>query len=133
MCALLGGRAAEAIALHSVSTGAHDDLQRVTDIAYKIVASFGMTEAVGSINVSSPKPEEGRRPYSNDLSELIDVEAQRIVAEAYRRAESVLRANETKLQALAAKLLERETLDYAAIEAVLGPRPAQAAVPGRLM
>ena len=88
MCALLAGRAAESVGLHSVSTGAHDDLQRVTSIAYQIVAKFGMsdkaclveravpvtTPQVGSINVHVPQPDEGRRAFSNSLAELIDAE-----------------------------------------------------------
>lgn len=123
MCALLGGRAAEALALRSISTGAKDDLQKVTRIAYQMVASFGMSTKVGPINLTIPNPEEGRRAFSNNLSEMVDKEVHALVAAATVRAEHLVVKHMDKLELLAQRLLEKETITHDDILAVLGPRP----------
>jgi cell division protease FtsH len=115
----LGGRAAEEIVYGSVTTGAESDLQQVTQIARSMVGRWGMSEAIGLVTVISDEPQyPGTDPASEETRELIDREVRRIVDECYVRAVDQLRENRERLDGLATKLLERETLDQdAAYEA----------------
>ncbi|MET0602548.1 MAG: ATP-dependent zinc metalloprotease FtsH [Baekduia sp.] len=115
----LGGRAAEEIVYGSVTTGAESDLQQVTQIARSMVGRWGMSDAIGLVTVISDEPQyPGTDPASEETRELIDREVRRIVDECYVRAVDQLRENRERLDGLAAKLLERETLDQdAAYEA----------------
>merc|ERR1712098_654790 len=122
----LGGRAAEALVFNSITTGAKNDLEKVTQLAYSQVRDFGFSPLVG--NVSLPHTDDnmyGQRPYSDHLANTMDMEARRIVAEAYRKAENVLQENKDKLSKLAEALLERETLTYEEVEKLWGPPPYQ--------
>ncbi|XP_052582956.1 paraplegin isoform X2 [Peromyscus californicus insignis] len=126
MCMALGGRAAEAISFSRVTSGAQDDLRKVTRIAYSMVKQFGMAPSIGP--VSFPEAQEGlmgigRRPFSQGLQQLMDHEAKLLVAKAYRHTERVLLDNLDKLQALANALLEKEVINYEDIEALIGPPP----------
>lgn len=123
MCMALGGRAAEAITFNRVTTGAQDDLRKVTRVAYSMVKQYGMCDSVG--HVSFPETEEqgaiGRRPFSQGLQEQMDHEARMVIARAYRHTEKLLQDNKDKLAQLANALLEREVLNYDDIEALIGP------------
>ncbi|KAM9192273.1 mitochondrial inner membrane m-AAA protease component paraplegin isoform 2-T2 [Dugong dugon] len=126
MCMALGGRASEAISFNRVTSGAQDDLRKVTRIAYSMVRQFGMAPSIGP--VSFPNAQEsptgiGRRPFSQGLQHLMDHEAKLLVAKAYRHTEQVLQDNLDKLQALANALLEKEVINYEDIEALIGPPP----------
>jgi cell division protease FtsH len=111
----LGGRAAEEIVYGSVTTGAESDLQQVTQIARSMVGRWGMSEAIGLVTVISEEPlYPGTDPASEETRELIDREVRRIIEECYVRAVDQLRANRDRLDGLATKLLERETLDEGA-------------------
>ncbi|XP_064129700.1 paraplegin isoform X4 [Loxodonta africana] len=126
MCMALGGRASEAISFNRVTSGAQDDLRKVTRIAYSMVRQFGMAPSIGP--VSFPDAQEsptgiGRRPFSQGLQQLMDHEAKLLVAKAYRHTEQVLQDNLDKLQALANALLEKEVINYEDIEALIGPPP----------
>nr|XP_046245608.1 paraplegin isoform X2 [Scatophagus argus] len=125
MCMALGGRTAEAITFNKVTTGAQDDLRKVTRVAYSMVKQYGMCDSVG--HVSFPDAEEqgavGRRPFSQGLQEQMDHEAKMLVARAYRHTEKLLLDNRDKLKLLANALLEREVVNYDDIEALLGPPP----------
>ncbi|CAG9835500.1 unnamed protein product [Diabrotica balteata] len=124
MCMILGGRAAEAVVFNRVTTGAQNDLEKVTKMAYAQVKEFGMNENIGL--VSFPEQEEkdlGRRPYSKTLTNLIDAESRTLVARAYQHTENVLRKNRKLLEALAEALLVKETLNYDDVEKLLGPPP----------
>ncbi|EDL92777.1 spastic paraplegia 7 homolog (human) [Rattus norvegicus] len=126
MCMALGGRAAEAISFSRVTSGAQDDLRKVTRIAYSMVKQFGMAPSIGP--VSFPEAQEGlvgigRRPFSQGLQQMMDHEARLLVARAYRHTEKVLLDNLDKLQALANALLEKEVINYEDIEALIGPPP----------
>lgn len=127
MCMALGGRAAEAISFNKVTSGAQDDLRKVTRIAYSMVKQFGMASSIGP--VSFPDAQEaatagiGRRPFSQGLQQMMDHEARLLVAQAYRHTEQVLQSNLDKLQALANALLEKEVINYEDIEALVGPPP----------
>uniref|UniRef100_A0A8D3C340 Mitochondrial inner membrane m-AAA protease component paraplegin n=1 Tax=Scophthalmus maximus TaxID=52904 RepID=A0A8D3C340_SCOMX len=99
MCMALGGRAAEAITFNKVTTGAQDDLRKVTRVAYSMVKQYGMCDSVGQ--VSFPETEEqgavGRRPFSHGLQQQMDLEAKLLIASAYRRTEKLLLDNRNKL------------------------------------
>uniref|UniRef100_A0A8C7R4H7 Mitochondrial inner membrane m-AAA protease component paraplegin n=1 Tax=Oncorhynchus mykiss TaxID=8022 RepID=A0A8C7R4H7_ONCMY len=125
MCMALGGRASEAITFNKVTTGAQDDLRKVTRVAYSMVKQYGMSSSVGQ--VSFPETEEqgavGRRPFSQGLQQQMDHEAKLLIARAYRQTEKLLLDNRDKLIMLANALLEREVVNYEDIEALLGPPP----------
>uniref|UniRef100_A0A665XCX4 AAA+ ATPase domain-containing protein n=1 Tax=Echeneis naucrates TaxID=173247 RepID=A0A665XCX4_ECHNA len=125
MCMALGGRAAEAITFNKVTTGAQDDLRKVTRVAYSMVKQYGMCDTVGQ--VSFPETEEqgaiGRRPFSQGLQQQMDHEAKMLIARAYRHTEKLLMDNRDKLTLLANALLEREVVNYDDIEVLLGPPP----------
>ncbi|XP_058564033.1 paraplegin isoform X2 [Neofelis nebulosa] len=126
MCMALGGRVSESISFNKVTSGAQDDLRKVTRIAYSMVRQFGMASSIGP--VSFPEAQEGltgvgRRPFSQGLQQMMDHEAKVLVAKAHRHTEKVLRDNQDKLQALANALLEKEVINYEDIEALIGPPP----------
>uniref|UniRef100_A0A8C2DK73 SPG7 matrix AAA peptidase subunit, paraplegin n=1 Tax=Cyprinus carpio TaxID=7962 RepID=A0A8C2DK73_CYPCA len=125
MCMALGGRASEAITFNKVTTGAQDDLRKVTRVAYSMVKQYGMVASVGQ--VSFPDSEDqggiGRRPFSQGLQQHMDHEAKMLIAKAYRHTEKLLLDNRDKLILLANTLLEREVVNYDDIEALLGPPP----------
>ncbi|KAK7175705.1 hypothetical protein R3I93_000082 [Phoxinus phoxinus] len=124
MCMALGGRASEAITFNKVTTGAQDDLRKVTRVAYSMVKQYGMAASVGQM--SFPEDDQGgigRRPFSQGLQQQMDHEAKLLIAQAYRRTEKLLLDNRDKLILLANALLEREVVNYEDIEALLGPSP----------
>ncbi|XP_047702305.1 paraplegin isoform X1 [Prionailurus viverrinus] len=103
MCMALGGRVSESISFNKVTSGAQDDLRKVTRIAYSMVRQFGMAPSIGP--VSFPEAQEGltgvgRRPFSQGLQQMMDHEAKVLVAKAHRHTEKVLRDNQDKLQAV---------------------------------
>ncbi|NWH74889.1 SPG7 protein, partial [Piaya cayana] len=125
MCMALGGRVSEAITFNRVTTGAQDDLKKVTKIAYSMVKQYGMVPSIGQL--SFPDLESaagiGRRPFSQGLQQMMDHEAKVLVAQAYRRTEKLLLENRDKLQTLSNALLEKEVINYDDIEALIGPPP----------
>ncbi|KAG8508145.1 Paraplegin, partial [Galemys pyrenaicus] len=126
MCMALGGRAAEAISFNKVTSGAQDDLRKVTRIAYSMVKQYGMAPRIGPVSFPDAQegaPGIGRRPFSQGLQQMMDHEARLLVGKAYRHTERVLRDNRDKLQALANALLQKEVINYKDIEALIGPPP----------
>jgi len=127
---LLGGRAAEETVFNEITTGAAGDIQYATEIARLMVCSWGMSEELGPVAFGRAKRQVflGREmAYPDEISEktaeLIDAEIRRIVDESLERARSLVREHEAKLHALAAALLERETLTSEDVEEILGKRP----------
>nr|CAH7757725.1 unnamed protein product [Callosobruchus chinensis] len=124
MCMTLGGRVAESLTFNKVTTGAQNDLEKVTKMAYAQVKEFGMSQKVGLVCFPEQEEKElGRRPYSKTLSNLIDLEVRHLVADAYRRTEGIIKENKDKLELMAETLLKKETLNYADIVELLGPPP----------
>ncbi|KAI5644823.1 peptidase family m41 domain-containing protein [Phthorimaea operculella] len=121
MCMALGGRAAEALMFNSITSGAQNDLEKVTKIAYAQIQIYGMSKAVGL--VSFPDAEQGKNPFSKALRSLIDLEARKLIGQAYFRTEQLLRDHKDKLQKLGDELLKKETLNFDEVQAVLGPPP----------
>ncbi len=125
MCATLGGRAAEEVVFGKVSTGALNDLERVTKQAYAMVAYFGMSSKIGNISYydSTGQSEFSfGKPYSEKTAELIDEEAKNIVETQYERAKQILRDNKEGLDKLAQKLLEKEVIFSEDLEEIFGKR-----------
>ncbi|XP_037978017.2 paraplegin [Plutella xylostella] len=122
MCMALGGRAAEAIIFNSITSGAQNDLEKVTKIAYAQIRVYGMSPTVGLVSFPDEK-QFGKSPYSKTLKNLIDLEARKLIAKAYYRTEEILRTNNDKLEMLAKELLKKETLNYQQVQDLIGPPP----------
>ncbi|MFV9568589.1 ATP-dependent zinc metalloprotease FtsH [Thermoanaerobacter mathranii] len=122
---LLGGRVAESLVLNDISTGAQNDIERATSIARKMVTEYGMSDRLGPMTFGTKSEEVflgrdlGRtRNYSEEVAAEIDREIKRIIEEAYKRAESLLRGNIEKLHRVAKALIEREKLNGEEFEKV---------------
>ncbi|HOZ15340.1 MAG TPA: ATP-dependent zinc metalloprotease FtsH [Tenuifilaceae bacterium] len=125
MCATLGGRAAEEVAFAKISTGALNDLERVTKQAYAMIAYFGMGKTVGNISYydSSGQNEYAfSKPYSEKTAEQIDVEVKGLIDRAYENAKRILVENLEGHTKLADLLLEREVIFSEDLEQIFGPR-----------
>ena len=124
MCATLGGRAAEELFIGHISTGAANDLERVTKQAYSMVAYFGMSEALPNVcYYDSTGQDYGfSKPYSEDRARLIDKEVSRIIAEQYDRAKALLQEHAEGHHQLKSLLLEREVIHTEDVEKIFGKR-----------
>ena len=126
MCATLGGRAAEEVFLTQTSTGAINDLERVTKRAYAMVAYYGMSEKLPNMSYydSTGNSDYGfTKPYSEKTAETIDEEARLIVAEQYERAKQILKENAAGHNTLAEILLDQEVIFAEDVERIFGKRP----------
>jgi len=135
MAVLLGGRAAETIVFDQLSTGAADDLVKVTDIARSMATRFGMVEKLGQVTfedapqnfLGTPAPSFGQeRKYSEETAREIDTAVRDIVRQAFDKAVGILRSNRAILERTAQKLLEKETLGEAELRALVA-EPAKSA------
>jgi cell division protease FtsH len=125
MCSALGGRAAEQISFNSISSGAQNDLEKVTKQSYAMVSIFGMSEKVGNVSFydSSGQNEFGfTKPYSEKTAELIDAESKLLIETQYVRALEVLTANKDGHKKLAELLLEKEVIFSEDLEHIFGAR-----------
>ncbi len=126
MCATLGGRASEELIFGKISTGALNDLEKVTKQAYAMISYFGMSDKIGNRSYydSSGQSEYSfNKPYSEKTAEMIDDEVKTIIDEQYKRALDILRKNEEGLHKLARLLLEREVIFNDDLAKIFGPRP----------
>jgi cell division protease FtsH len=124
---MLGGRAAEEVVFHDVSTGAQDDLQRVSEMARRMITELGMSEHLGAYAVEQVRQPmfldsgyQSARHYSEDTARRIDNEAHTLVERMYQRARQILEMHRDKLEALAQYLLEHEVIDQASLAMLLG-------------
>ena len=125
MCSTLGGRAAEEITFGKVSTGAQNDLEKVTKQAIAMVSIFGMSDKVGNVSYydsSGQSDYSFSKPYSEKTAELIDQEVKTLIETSYERAKQVLRENEEGHNKLAELLLEREVIFSEDLEDIFGKR-----------
>jgi len=124
MCMMLGGRIAEKIFFDNVSTGAQDDLQKVTRLAYGLVTVYGMSDKIG--HMSFPQPQDGQinstRPYSEEIASIVDDEVRQIVWGAYDRTFELLTEKKELAAALAERLLEKEVILREDVIEILGER-----------
>ncbi len=124
--ATLGGRAAEEVIFGTVSTGALNDLERVTKQAYAMVAYYGLNDNIGNLSYydSSGQSEYSfNRPYSEKTAEAIDKEVHTLIETAYQRAKEILDANKDKLSQLAEQLLSKEVIFRENLVEIFGERP----------
>jgi cell division protease FtsH len=136
MAVLLGGRAAELIVFNHLSTGAADDLRRVTDIARSMVTRYGMSEKLGSVayerepgnflaGADRPYPVR-EREYADETAASVDEEVRSIVDRVFERAQGILKARRVILDRAAKKLLEKETLEQSDLDALIRETPKEA-------
>lgn len=123
MCMALGGRVAESLTFNHLSSGAQNDLDKVTKMAYAQIKNFGMDPIVGHLAFRTDENPFGRKPYSKTLANIIDEQARRLVAQAYLTTEKLLKENKEKLKILAEALLQREAINYVDVEKLIGPPP----------
>ncbi|OUC45788.1 ATP-dependent metallopeptidase HflB [Trichinella nativa] len=127
MCMALGGRAAENVVFGQVSSGAEDDLKKVTRTAYAMIKVFGMDEKIGPLSFGRVSEErEGdfmRKPYSKKLQAIMDEEVALLVGQINKKAETILKNNREKLDLIAKKLLRCETLVYDDLVELIGEPP----------
>ncbi|MBI3138108.1 MAG: ATP-dependent metallopeptidase FtsH/Yme1/Tma family protein [Sphingobacteriales bacterium] len=124
ICMTLGGRASEELFFGKISTGAQNDLQQITRIAYSMVTVYGMNEKVGNISFYDPQQEAAfTKPYSDETARMIDEEVRKLVDEAYEKTKELLTFRKAEVEKLATALLEREVLFQSDVEALIGKRP----------
>jgi cell division protease FtsH len=124
ICMTLGGRAAEDIFFGKISTGASNDLQQITRMAYSMITVYGMNDKVGNISFYDPAQENTfTKPYSEETGRMIDDEVRKLVAEAYVRTKALLQERKMEVEKLAKELLEKEVLFQSDVEELIGKRP----------
>jgi AFG3 family protein len=122
MCMTLGGRAAEDVMLGKISTGAQNDLEKVTKMAYNMTAVYGLNQKIGLL--SFPKGDNDfKSPYSEDTARMIDEEVRELVDKAYLRTVALVREKKAVVESLARALLDKEVLQRHDLVKVLGERP----------
>ena len=123
ICATLGGRAAEELFAGHISSGALNDLERVTKRAYGMVAYLGMSDDLPNLCYYNNQEYNFTKPYSEKTAERIDEEVKRLIAEQYERAKAILRENADKHARLAGVLIDREVIFTEDVERIFGKRP----------
>jgi cell division protease FtsH len=120
----LGGRASEDIFFGKVSTGAQNDLQQITRMAYAMVSVYGMNDKVGNVSFFDPQQDQTfTKPYSDETAELIDGEVRKLIDKCYERTKNLLLEKREQLVTLAEELLEKEVLFQSDVEVLIGRRP----------
>ncbi|MDX2046250.1 MAG: ATP-dependent zinc metalloprotease FtsH [Chitinophagaceae bacterium] len=124
MCMTLGGRASEDIFFNKISTGAQNDLQQITKLAYAMVTVYGMNDKVGNVSFYDPVQDNYfTKPYSEETGKLIDEEVRLLVDEAYERTKKLLEEKRSSVESIAHALLDREVLHKDDVEELIGKRP----------
>ena len=124
ICMTLGGRASEEIFFGKISTGASNDLQQITKIAYSMVTMYGMNDKVGNISFYDPAQENYfTKPYSEETGKMIDHEVRKLIDEAYIKTKNLLTEKRADVEKLAKELLVKEVLFKSDVEALIGKRP----------
>jgi cell division protease FtsH len=124
ICMTLGGRASEEIFFGKISTGAQNDLQQITRIAYSMITVYGMNDKVGNVSFYDPSAENSfTKPYSEETSKLIDEEVRKLIDIAYEKTKELLLSKKSQVEKLAEALLDKEVLFQSDVEALIGKRP----------
>ncbi|WFD33155.1 Mitochondrial inner membrane m-AAA protease component [Malassezia sp. CBS 17886] len=126
MCMTLGGRVAEEIFFGRITTGAQDDLSKITRMAFEICASYGMNDALGPVSYRSDQ-ESMHKPYSERTGEMLDEQVRKMVTEAHTRTTELLTKHRDNVEKVAKLLLEREVITREDMMNLLGKRPFQSA------
>ncbi|KAI1317950.1 AAA ATPase afg3 [Mortierella claussenii] len=126
MCMTLGGRVSEHIFFDVITTGAQDDLQKVTKMAYAQVATYGMDSELGPLSYGNPEKEnQFTKPYSEQTGQLIDNQVRSLIGQAFRKTTSLLTEKRGDVEKVARLLMEKEVLNRSDMERLLGKRPFQ--------
>jgi AFG3 family protein len=124
ICMTLGGRASEELNFGKISTGAQNDLQQITRIAYSMVTVYGMNDKIGNISFYDPQAENTfTKPYSEETSRMIDEEVRKLIDKAYEATKELLTLKTREVELLAEALLQKEVLFQSDVEALIGKRP----------
>jgi AFG3 family protein len=124
ICMTLGGRASEDIFFGKISTGASNDLQQITKIAYSMITVYGMNDKVGNISYYDPTQENMfTKPFSEETGKMIDEEVRKLIDVAYVRTKALLTDKRGDVEKLAKELLKKEVLFKSDVEALIGKRP----------
>jgi AFG3 family protein len=124
ICMTLGGRASEDIFFGKISTGASNDLQQITKIAYSMITVYGMNDKVGNISYYDPNQENTfTKPFSEETGKMIDEEVRKLITQAYIRTKELLTQKKGEVELLAKELLKKEVLFKSDVEALIGKRP----------
>lgn len=123
MCMTFGGRAAEQVIFGKISTGAQNDLDKVTKQAYDMITVYGMDEEVGQVSFYSMGRDAYQRPYSDETSTLIDNRVRNMLDKQYVRAQELLTDKRAEVELLAKELLDKEVLTSQDLIRLIGPRP----------
>ncbi|HAO46947.1 MAG TPA: ATP-dependent zinc metalloprotease FtsH [Ferruginibacter sp.] len=124
ICMTLGGRASEDIFFGKISTGASNDLQQITKIAYSMITVYGMNDKVGNISYYDPNQENVfTKPFSEETGKMIDEEVRNLIDKAYQITKSLLLEKKGDVEKLAKELLKKEVLFKSDVEALIGKRP----------
>ena len=124
MCMTLGGRAAEQIFFGKISTGASNDLQQITKMAYSMVTTYGMNDKIGNVSFYDPSQENTfQKPFSEETGKIIDEEVRKMIDAAYHRTLDLLQSRKAEVEKLAQALLTREVLHKSDVEELIGDRP----------
>jgi AFG3 family protein len=130
ICMTLGGRASEDIFFGKISTGASNDLQQITKIAYSMVTTYGMNEKVGNVSYFDPQQENYfTKPFSEETGKMIDEEVRKMIEIAYVRTKKLLTEKKDDVEKLAKELLKKEVLFQSDVEALIGKRPFEEVKP----
>jgi len=124
MCMTLGGRAAEQIFFGKISTGASNDLQQITKMAYSMVTTYGMNDKIGNVSFYDPSQENTfQKPFSEETGKIIDEEVRKMIDAAYHRTLDLLTLRKAEVEKLAKELLDKEVLHKSDVELLIGRRP----------
>jgi AFG3 family protein len=124
ICMTLAGRVSEDIFFNKVSTGAGNDLQSVTKMAYSMIAHYGMNAKVGNVSFYDPQQENYfTKPYSEETGKMIDEEVRKLIESMYERTKKLLMDKKAQVELLAKELLKREVLFMSDLEQLIGKRP----------
>lgn len=124
MCMALGGRAAEEVFFGKISTGAQNDLERITKMAYAMVTIYGMNDKIGQVSFNDPQNEYGfTKPYSDETARIIDEEVRKLIHTAYERTIQLIKDKKEDIEKIAGELLLKEIIFQADIIRLIGERP----------
>ena len=123
ICSLLGGRAAEELFIGQISTGAMNDLERVTKTSYSMIAYAGMSDKLPNICYYNNQEYNFQKPYSETTAKVMDEEVMKLIAEQYERAKQILTEHKEGHNQLAQLLIDREVIFAEDVERIFGKRP----------
>jgi len=124
MCMTMGGRVAEDVIFGKISTGAQNDLERLTKLAYAMIAMYGMNDVIGNVSFNDQQSDYNfTKPYSEETSKLIDEEVRKLIKTIYDRTKELLTDKKNELDIIAKELLRKEILYQSDLERLIGKSP----------